>query len=174
MATGLHVAQVEHFHSKLVAEQYVANSGLPYTLIGTVWFMDNLLDRKNGGAMTFPVLKGSLNADTQFEMLCVDDLGAAVNHVFRNAHVYAGKKINLAGDRMTVSQMEALYEAIGGRKAPRLSIPNWMMRFMHNHFAQQLRWHNRNGFSFDLKESREHLPSIRSWREYLTANCKSR
>jgi uncharacterized protein YbjT (DUF2867 family) len=170
MAKGLNIEKVAHFHSKYLAEQALRASGLPYTLIGTVWFMDNLLDPKNGGPMTFPVLRGSLKSATFFEMLCVDDIGAAVAATFEKPTQFIGQKINLAGDRLTVLQMQEQYLAVIGKKPPLYSIPNWMMRAMHKHFAQQLRWHNTDGFSFGLNESRVVVPQIRSWRDFLKEN----
>ncbi|MEM8533643.1 MAG: NmrA/HSCARG family protein, partial [Chloroflexota bacterium] len=98
---------VEHFQSKQAIEQYIDQIGLPRTFIGTVYFMDNLLDPQMGGAMSFPVLSGSLKRDTRFQMMAVDDIGGIVSTVFQQPDRFIGQRINVAGDCLTVSQMKA-------------------------------------------------------------------
>ena len=49
MAATPDPGDVEHFRSKFAIEQVVESLGLPYTFIGTVWFMDNVIDPKRVG-----------------------------------------------------------------------------------------------------------------------------
>jgi uncharacterized protein YbjT (DUF2867 family) len=53
MADALDADEVLHFRSKFEIERLIRQSGLSHTLLGTVWFMDNLHDQKMGGEMNF-------------------------------------------------------------------------------------------------------------------------
>ena len=98
-----------HFVSKALLERDIRRSGLDWTLLGTVWFMDNLLNPNMKPQMMFPVLAGSLKADTPFQMLAIEDLGWIAAEALTDPSRLLGRKINLAGDVMTVPEMKRTY-----------------------------------------------------------------
>jgi uncharacterized protein YbjT (DUF2867 family) len=98
---------VKHFKCKLVIENYIASLGLPYTAIREVFFMDNFLNTKEGKYI-FPFLSRGLKPETKFPMLAVDDIGGIVGTVISNPKKYIGKKINAAGDILTVKEMKEI------------------------------------------------------------------
>lgn len=67
--------QLEHFKSKAEVEKYIDEIKLPCTFLGTVTFMDNVLDPKFGGKWTFPTISGTVKPDTPYHMLAINDLG---------------------------------------------------------------------------------------------------
>jgi uncharacterized protein YbjT (DUF2867 family) len=81
MAHGKHIDGIEHFESKQAIVAHIQAIALPHTVVGTVYFMDNLLDPKRGGGMTFPTLSGTLKPTTPMHMLALDDLGVMVAHI---------------------------------------------------------------------------------------------
>jgi len=158
---------VTHFQSKFAIEQALIASDLSYTLIGTVWFMDNLLNAKMGGLMSFPFIAGSLSRDTTFEMLAVDDIGAVVANVFKAPEAFRGKKINLAGDRLSVTEMKAVFRETTGKRPPPLFIPRWLAKRLSREFAEQLAWQDAVGWDFSLDPARDIWPGMRTFRQYL-------
>jgi uncharacterized protein YbjT (DUF2867 family) len=161
---------VHHFKSKFEVERYVRSIQLPATMIGTVWFMDNMLNPKMGGPMTFPGLAGTLHKDTPLHMLAVDDLGAAVARVFAEPETNLGVKHNLAGDVMTVPEMKATYQRVTGKRPKDWGMPNLMLRLFARDFAAQLRWHNRVNWSFSTAELSALVPKITTLADYLKKN----
>lgn len=138
---------IPHFQSKeRIAARLRRGPLLPYTTLGTVWFMDNILDPKMGGAMTLPVLAGSLDRHVAFPMLAAADIGKACAKIFQSPSVYAAKHIDLIGDRLTVDQMKQVYRRVTGRRPKSYSMPRWMLRWINKEFAEQLAWHNRVDF----------------------------
>lgn len=99
MATAVGFSEVSHFQSKRRIEEMLSAIAIPHTLLGTVYFMENLLDRKMGGKMTFPTLAGTLRADTALHLLSVDDIGPAVRDIFNRADQFMGRRVDLAGDQ---------------------------------------------------------------------------
>lgn len=145
MASAQSFRNVKHFESKKEIETYVDQVGLPRTFIGTVYFMDNLLDKKMGGPLTFQILTGSLGRKTPFRMMAICDLGAIAVAIFRNPERSIGGRLDVAGDRLTVSQMKAVYRRVTGKRPKPYPFPAWLTRFLNREFAAQLRWHNEVG-----------------------------
>lgn len=102
MAAATSFEGVEHFAAKKAVEAYIEGLELPHTVIGTVYFIDNLLDPKMGGGMTFPTLAGTLGQNTPFQLLAVDDIGAVVAEVFKQPERFVGERLDLAGDKLSV------------------------------------------------------------------------
>lgn len=137
---------IPHFQSKERIADRLRLGPLPYTTLGTVWFMDNILDPKMGGAMTLPVLAGSLDRHVAFPMLAAADIGKACAKIFQSPSVHAGKHIDLIADRLTVDQMKDVYRRVTGRRPKSYRMPRWMLRWINKEFAVQLAWHNRVDF----------------------------
>jgi uncharacterized protein YbjT (DUF2867 family) len=156
-----------HFASKREVERIVVASGVPHTLLGTVFFMDNFADRATGGPLLFPTLAGALRADIRVHMLAVDDIGAAAAAVLEDPGAHAGARIDLAGDLLTVAEMKAAYRRASGHRARPWRIPSWLSRRFNAEFADQLRWHNRASFTVDPAESRTLLPGITPFETFV-------
>ncbi len=152
MGEGCDIGGPAHFLSKAILERDLKRSGVAWTLLGTVWFMDNLLNPDMKPGLMFPVLSGSLARDTLFPMLAISDLGWVAAEALTDPETWRGRKINLAGDVMTVSQMKAAYQRVRGTKPKSWRIPAWAFKRLVPEFAEQLRWHNEVNFSFGVEE----------------------
>lgn len=167
MGEGLAPGGPAHFLSKAVLERDIRASGLEWTLLGTVWFMDNLVNPAMQPHLTFPVLSGSLKRDTRFQMLAVADLARIAAEALIRPDTWAGRKLNLAGDTMTVGAMKVAYREVTGRAPRSWSLPASLFRRLAPEFAAQLRWHNEVGFAFDQAELRTILPDSLDFRGFL-------
>jgi uncharacterized protein YbjT (DUF2867 family) len=170
MATAVDAEAVHHFRSKFRLERYIDEIGLSRTFLGTVWFMDNLYDPKMGGETNFAVIAGTLGRNRPFEMMAVDDLGAITAAVFEDRERFVGQKINIAGDRKTVTEMRAAFQDVIGRAPPGYGIPNVFMRLLHSDIAGQLRWQKRVGWSFPLSEAGAVFPLMQDFQTFLRNN----
>ncbi len=167
MGDGLQPGGPAHFLSKAVLERDVRACGLDWTLLGTVWFMDNLVNPAMKPHLIFPVLCGSLKPDTPFQMLAVDDLGWMAAEALTNPALWTGRKINLAGDTLTVVQMKAAYRDVTGQRPRSWPLPHILFRRLVPEFAAQLRWHNEIGFAFDQTELRAIHREARDFKTFL-------
>jgi len=167
MGDGLAPGGPPHFLSKAVLERDIRASGLDRTLLGTVRFMDNLINPAMQPHLTFPVLSGSLKRNTRFQMLAVADLARMAAKALTRPDIWAGRKLNLAGDTMTVGAMKAAYREVTGRAPRSWPLPAPMFRRLAPEFAAQLRWHNEVGFAFDQAELRTILPDSLDFRGFL-------
>ena len=159
--------RVEHFETKREAERVVDGLGLPRVFLGTVYFMDNVLDPDMGGGRTFPALAGTLDADTPLDMVAVDDLGAVAARVLAAPDPYLGGRVDVAGDRLTVAEMKAAYGRATGERPKRWRIPSWGLRLVAREFYEQLVWHNAVNFAFDHAEARRIWPEMLSFETFV-------
>jgi uncharacterized protein YbjT (DUF2867 family) len=167
MGDGLQPGGLAHFLSKAVLERDIRASGLDWTLLGTVWFMDNLLNPAMKPHLMFPVLIGSLKSDTLFQMLALDDLGWMAAEALTNPAQWTGRKVNLAGDTLTVGQMKMAYHEVTGHRPRSWRLPSALFRRLVPEFAAQLRWYNEIGFAFDQTEFRVIYPDAHDFRAFL-------
>jgi len=137
---------IAHFESKQRIADRLRLGPLPFTTLGTVWFMDNILDPKMGGSLNLPILAGSLASHVSFPMLATADIGKACVKILQSPSAHAGKHFDLIGDRRTVAQMKQVYAHVTGRRAKWYRMPRWVMRWINKEFAEQLAWHNRIDF----------------------------
>jgi uncharacterized protein YbjT (DUF2867 family) len=117
--------------------------------------------------MTFPVLSGSLKETTLFHMVAVDDIGALTALIFRQPEQFLGKRIDVAGDCLTINQMKEIYARTTGKKPRFFRMPAWLMRILNKEFAEQLQWHNRVGWKFSPQAARRILPNLTSFAQFL-------
>ncbi|MFN7843998.1 MAG: NmrA/HSCARG family protein [Pirellula sp.] len=167
MATAEDVSDVPHFVSKRRVEEILAASEVPHTLLGTVYFMENMLDPKMGGAMTIPSLAGSLRKTTHLHLMSYHDIGPVAAELFLNPGEFLGKRVDIAGDCLTVEQMRHIYHDVTGRNSKWYSLPAFLLRLLAKEFSEQLRWHNEHGFRFDVVEVRKRFPALMSFREFI-------
>jgi uncharacterized protein YbjT (DUF2867 family) len=167
MAYTSDAQSVRHFESKFAIEREFESLGVPFTFVGTVWFMDNLFNQKNGGTLSFPALTGSLHKKTLFHMLAVDDLGAAVAHVLTQPAAHIGKRVDLAGDTLTIDVMRATYRDIFGPLPHSWGMPAWALKWASPEFAAQLAWHNRVGWKFDRSALATLVPNAHTFATFL-------
>ena len=170
MGDGTAPGGPDHFVSKALLEREIRQSGLDWTLLGTVWFMDNLLNPAMKPHLMFPVLAGSLRPDTPFQMLAIEDLGWIAAEALGDPATWAGRKINLAGDVMTVPEMKRAYREVTGKRPRGWRIPAAMFRRLVPEFAEQLAWHNRVNFAFGAEELRAVRPDAIGFRSFLESH----
>ena len=165
---------VAHFRSKFAIEEIVRDLDLPHTFVGTAWFIDNVTNPKTGGAMTFPLLAGTLLRDTPFQILAVEDLGRAVATIIANPDDHINARRDLVSDTTTVARMKADYRAATGRTAKRWWLPNILLRRFAPDFAAQLRWHVNVGWTHGPETLRSLIGEPATFRDYLVSHLDVR
>jgi uncharacterized protein YbjT (DUF2867 family) len=170
MATADNFVGVRHFQSKRQVEQHLDAMRIRHSLLGTVYFMENLLDPKMGGKMTFPTLSGTLRKNTALHLLSSEDIGLAVREIFFAPDRFLGQRVNLAGDQLTVPEMKSIYRDVTGKSPKWFSVPAFCLRFLAKEFADQLAWHNRTNFQFSVADSRVLFPHLQSFEAFLQAH----
>jgi len=177
MSTATHFGEertgIPHVDSKLAVEQYVMQSGVPYTFLRPAQFMDNI------GQPYFPVKKGVVrgfvDGDAKVPYIATNDIGAIAALVFDDPGRFMGKGINLIGDFVSgIELCEILSRIRKGEKFKYRTIPKILMRiFAREFYSMRIAFEEfgRPPYSYDvtseIERCRRLYPELMSVEQYL-------
>jgi uncharacterized protein YbjT (DUF2867 family) len=108
--------KVPHFDAKGESDKYFLDSGVPTTVLYTVFYWENMIylgagpTRREDGklAITFPM------GDKKLPAIAVEDIGKVAYNIFKSGDKYTGKVVGISGDQPTGQEMaEGLSEIVG-------------------------------------------------------------
>jgi len=108
--------KVPHFDGKGASDQYFIDAGVPVTFLLASFYWDNLIyfgmGPKTGAdgklAITFPM------GDKKMAGIAAEDIGKCAYGIFKNGEATIGKRIGIAGDQLTITEMaETLSKVLG-------------------------------------------------------------
>ncbi|WP_113703889.1 NmrA/HSCARG family protein [Nonomuraea lactucae] len=112
-AEGRWVAMQGYFDTKQTILETVRGAGFArWTVIKPAFFMENLLglvpNGPRGGLLTV------LNPDTELALVAREDIGAAAAHAVNDPDRFHEVELELAGDRLTMTQIAQTLSAVWG------------------------------------------------------------
>ncbi len=148
-AEGL--SNVPHYAQKHRAEQYLRASGLSWTILRPVFFMDNF----GADALAGNLLAGRLHAPmpphVATQLVAVDDIGRAAAAVLAAPEKWAGKTLDLAGDALTWEEIAHVIGAAIGRNVDFYPLPpEWVAESMGADYAAYYDWLWKDGFTAEI------------------------
>jgi uncharacterized protein YbjT (DUF2867 family) len=148
---------IPHFDSKAAVERHVQASGVPYTIIAPVFFMENLLAPTSirDGNLTIAV-----PANRKLQMVAVENIGELGALVLDQRDRALGRRIELAGDELTPSQMAEVISRVTGRTVRFVETPLAALRAVSAELATMFEWFDRVGYSADIQRLRREFPEI--------------
>jgi len=170
---------LSHFESKWQIEEYLRESGIPYTVLRPVFYMDNFLMMKD------QILDGKLingvEPNVLFQMIASKDIGEFVEAAFAEPDVFLGKSIDIAGDEKTLPEIAEIFSKETGRTVSyiKLEMDDFESKMGHE-YARMVEWFNNVGYDVKIEQLREtydvELTSFRDWvrqSEFAKAKIKS-
>jgi uncharacterized protein YbjT (DUF2867 family) len=157
---------IPHFESKWEVEEHVRASGVPYTVLRPVYFM------QNWEMMREPILGGTLpqplDPGKPFQMIDADDIGVFAATAFENPDGWIGREVDLAGDELTMPEIAATFSRVIGRQVDYFQVP-WegFEEQMGEEYAVMYRWFNDQGYEADIAALRDEYPDLASFEQYL-------
>src|SRR5215203_1201438 len=157
---------IPHFESKWEVEEHVRGSGVPYTVLRPVFFM------QNWEFMGEPILGGTLpqplDPDKPFQMVDANDIGVFATMAFENPGEWIGREVDLAGDELTMPEIADTFSRVIGRKVDYFQTP-WEQfeEQMGEEGTVMYRWFNDHGYEADIPALREEHPGLLSFEQYL-------
>lgn len=157
-----------HFDVKFIIENHLKASGIPYTIIRPVFFMENFdawfKPAETEGKTT---LSMALKSDKKLQMIASDDIGAIAAIVFDDPKKYLGKEIEIAGDELTISQMaEAFSKALGKEVIPNV-LPVEVVQSGSKEVGDMFQWFNDKGYEADIKNVKSIYPGLKNFEQWL-------
>jgi uncharacterized protein YbjT (DUF2867 family) len=160
---------IPHFESKWEVEEHVRASGVPYTVLRPVYFM------QNWEMMREPILGGTLpqplDPGKPFQMIDADDIGVFAATAFENPDGWIGREVDLAGDELTMPEIAATFSRVIGRQVDYFQVP-WegFEEQMGEEFTVMYRWFNDYGYEADVAGLRKEHPGLVSLERYLSTH----
>jgi uncharacterized protein YbjT (DUF2867 family) len=128
---------VKHIKTKVVIEDYLRKSGVPYSILRPTAFFENFDDPKNWN----PLKKGSIKFLTvkSCKYCATYDIGRAAAIMFKNPKEWLGRSLDVIGWEGDLSEVAAALERVGGMPVKtKLAMPIFLRRIflkdLHNMF----------------------------------------
>jgi len=154
--------QIPHFETKSKVESYLKDSGIAYTIIRPVFFMENFgspwfLPSIQQGKLALPV-----RPDLVMQMVSLDVIGNFGAAAFLRPKEFLGKEIDLASDQLTFPEAMKLLSEVSRKSIVYEEFPeDQSEKTFGIDFAKMFSWFNKVGFSSDI-------PSLKKWGIPLT------
>jgi uncharacterized protein YbjT (DUF2867 family) len=162
LAKGVH-----HIESKWHIEEKVRASGLAYTFLRTVFFMDSVFDPKYERVF-IPMVRGILDPHLSgLHFIAMDDLGGVAAEVFAHPDKFKNTAVHVSSDIISGEEIKQLVKEVTGKRKYNFKIYPWMLRLLGNQFYKQMQWNKRQPWPFGLEETRQIYPHLTSFRSYI-------
>jgi len=158
---------IPHFESKFRIEEHLRGTGLRYTILRPVFFMENWLAMRPrmeaAGAMELPLTPG-----TRLQMVAVDDIGAFAALAFERPGNWQGRTMELAGDELSMEEIAASLSRVGGREIRYRQIPweQFESQASPEH-VHMYRWYQDQGFHVNIPAVRTQYPRLTGFEGWL-------
>lgn len=174
--------KVPHFDAKGEGDQFFENSGVPTTYMLASYYWDNMIYFGMGPKpgpdgklyITFPM------GNAKMAGISADDIGKCAYGIFKKgAEAMGGKRIGVAGDQLTLTEMaEKLSSALGKEVLYNEVTPEQYRSFgfpgaddLGNMFQIYRDFANECNSTRDVARSRELNPELKSFDNWLADNA---
>lgn len=156
---------IPHFDSKYEVEKHIVSSGVPYTIIAPVYFMDNLLQ-----PWTLPTLRQgklalAMPSTRPLQQISVTDIGAFAAAVIDRREVVFGQRFDIAGDELSGDDAAAILSTVAGRPFSYAGFPADALRAQSEDLALMFEWFDSTGYVADIAGLRRDFPEV-AWQDY--------
>jgi uncharacterized protein YbjT (DUF2867 family) len=121
------------------------------------------------GLLRFIALSMSRSAMAEarpLQMIAIRDIGRWAAHVFTHRDQYLGRAVEIAGDKLTFTQMIDAYTRVYGKRPRSMALPvSWLLR---GDAGKMFTWISREGYRADLAANRAAIPDLLTFEQFLT------
>lgn len=163
---------IPHFESKVKVEEHLRSSGLRYTILRPVFFMENWL--RMFGYWGEPIQNGRvqqpLSPTTNLQMVALDDIGAFAALAFEHPGKWENRTFSLAGDELSMQQIADAFSRVTARDVKYVQV-SWdqFEKTMGQEITVMYHWFEEKGFHFDIEQVRHEYPRAHSFSRWLDA-----
>ncbi|KAL0257070.1 hypothetical protein SLS55_007880 [Diplodia seriata] len=163
---------VPHFASKhRIEEHLLAKAGdrMTWTVIQPVAFLDNYSGYAPQFAAAFAAMwKGYLGEEKKLQVIATTDIGKVAARSFVQPEKYAGRKISLAGDVLSLSDVRRIFKEKTGKEIP--EAPEQVGKGIVEGNADlkaMWTWFNTDSFGADVPALRKEFPDLMDYGTWL-------
>ena len=143
---------VPHFDSKYEVEKHLASVSSNWTIVAPVFFMENFAAPWNIPTVASGKLRQAFRPSTSLQMISSADIGKFAAHVIdQGAHLF-GRRIEIAGDALTGSDIAAGLSTAAGKPIEFEVQPIEEVRAMGEDMAKMFEWFESTGYNVQVKD----------------------
>jgi len=156
-----------HFESKVKVEEHLRSSGLQYTIVRPVFFMENW-HKGFGASIRNGQLQQPLNSTATLQMIAVDDIGAFAALAFEHPGKWKNRTFSLAGEELSMQQIADAFSRVTAREVKYVQV-SWdqFEKNMGRELTMMYHWFEEKGFHFNIEEVRREYPQTHAFDRWL-------
>src|SRR6202171_3937108 len=156
---------IPHFDSKFEVEKEIRRSGIPFTIVAPVFFMENFLAEWMAAGIAQGSIAIAVPATRRLQQIAVEDIAQFTALVIERRESFLGKRIDIASDELTLATATAAISEASGRPIKYTAIPIAAARQQSEDLARMYEWFDRVGYDADVVGLRELYPEVR-WHRF--------
>ncbi len=166
-------SDVSFFASKGQIENHLRGTGLQYTILRPVSFMENWLAMREQieqqGRISLP-----LKPETKLWQVSVDDIGAFAGMAFEKPGAWQGRTVPLAGDELSMVEIAEAFSRKTGREVQYEQMPWEQAEKMFGHDATQMYRNLDNSTeAIDIGALRQEHSSLLNFERWLNTKWRA-
>src|SRR5919197_5026705 len=147
---------IPHFESKYKIEQHIKNLGIPHTIIGPTFFMENLL----GPGLEQGQLALPLSTSTTLQQSALENIAEFSALVLERREPFLGRRIDIASDEVSGEQAAKILSNELGQKIRYMRIPLEQVHQANEDMARMYEWYERVGTGIDIATLHQEYPEV--------------
>jgi uncharacterized protein YbjT (DUF2867 family) len=147
---------IPHFESKYKIEQHIKNLGIPFTIIGPTFFMENLL----GPGLEQGQLALPLSPSTILQQSALENIAEFSALVLESRKPFWGKRIDIASDEVTGEQAAEILSNVLGYKIKYVAVPLEQVYRANEDMARMYDWYEKVGTRIDITGLHQEYPEV--------------
>ena len=156
---------IPHFDSKFEVEKEIRQSGIPFTIVAPVFFMDNFLAEWMAAGIAQGSIAMALPATRRLQQIAVADIAQFTALVIERRESFLGKRIDIASDELTGAMAAAAISEVSGRHIEYSALPIDALRQRNEDQARMFEWFDRVGYDADIVGLRSLYPEV-DWHRF--------
>jgi uncharacterized protein YbjT (DUF2867 family) len=151
---------IPHFDSKFEVEKEIRGSGVPFTIVAPVFFMENFLADWMAPSIAKGTLSMALPATRRIQMIAVADIAQFTALVIERRDQFLGQRIDIASDELTAVRAAATISEASGRHVEYVALSLDTVRQYSDDQARMYEWFDRVGYDADILGLRSQYPEV--------------
>jgi uncharacterized protein YbjT (DUF2867 family) len=158
---------IPHFDSKFEVEKEIRRSGVPFTIVAPVFFMENFLADWMAAGIAAGSIAIAVPATRRLQQIAVADIAQFTALVIERRGNFLGKRIDIASDELTLTTTAAAISEVLGRHVEYTALPVDAVRAQNGDLARMYEWFDRVGYDADVVGLRWLYPEV-DWHRFST------
>jgi uncharacterized protein YbjT (DUF2867 family) len=152
---------IPHFESKYKVEQHIKNLGIPHTIIGPTFFMENLL----GPGLQQGQLALPLSSSTTLQQSALENIGEFSALVLERRKPFLGKRIDIASDEVTGEQAAKILSNELRQRIRYVPVPLEQVYQANEDMARMYEWYEKAGTGIDISSLHQEYSEV-NWHSF--------